>query len=53
VGDAAAPSSRVQGGMKIYIKQEAFLPSTDINLQGKIKGNSINDCNFFKVHNFC
>jgi hypothetical protein len=47
----ATPGGTVQGVAKKKI--DFFLCSTDFKLLSKIKINSPNNCDFFKVQNFC
>jgi len=45
---AAAPGGRVPGAERLI-----FLPPTNFKLLNQINGNSINNFDFSRFHNFC
>jgi hypothetical protein len=41
------------GGKMNISNEKVFFRSINFKLLSQMKGNSINDCDFFKVYNFC
>jgi hypothetical protein len=41
------------GGRNKYFKEIDFIPSTKFKLLCELKRNTIHNCDFFKVRNFC